>query len=194
MIKTQKYVIISVLFVLLIVPIFFGVYLEYLYVKELSLLTILYVIIGLILFLILNKIIINYGYTNKSIEAMRKQDVINAFINNNKINLLLIFPMIMINEELLFRYYLIGFLIDQLKYGVIMAMIISSLLFSLYHIHSWFTFKNVRILMLNLVYSFLLGLYNSYVVIILGIFPCILIHFGLALSMHYNLYKKYYKE
>jgi membrane protease YdiL (CAAX protease family) len=100
----------------------------------------------------------------------------------------------MINEELLFRYYLIGFLVNQLKYGIIAAIIISSLLFSLYHIHCWFSFKNLRILMLNLIYSFLLGLYNSYVVIILGIFPCILIHFGLALSLYYDLYKKYYEQ
>ena len=134
--KIRKYTILTTLCIILIIPIFFGIYSEYLYVRKLNLFVILILLFGMLMLLLIGKLIGIYGYDNESIENMRKHDVIEALINKtNKLRLWLFFPIIMVIEELIFRYYCIGFLINQVDVDVIMAIIISSLVFSLFHIH-----------------------------------------------------------
>ncbi|MFX1501949.1 MAG: CPBP family intramembrane glutamic endopeptidase [Promethearchaeota archaeon] len=126
---------------------------------------------------------------------MRKHDVTNALINrNNRIVIWVFFPLTMIMEELIFRYYLIGFLNYSLNLEDFSVILISSLIFSLYHIHTWFSFKNLTILLVNLIYTFLMGLYIGYLFLNIGIIPSILIHYVLALSLYYNIYKRYTKK
>ena len=193
--KIRKYTILTTLCIILIIPIFFGIYSEYLYVRKLNLFVILILLLGMLMLLLIGKLIGIYGYDNESIENMRKHDVIEALINKtNKLRLWLFFPIIMVIEELIFRYYCIGFLINQVDVDVIMAIIISSLVFSLFHIHIWFSFKNLRILLINLGYSFLIGLFNGYTFITLGLFPCIGIHYALAIYLYYIIYRKYFKK
>ena len=192
--KIRKYTILTTLFVILIIPIFFRIYIEYLIVRELNLFVILILLLGLITLLLIGKLIGTYGYDSESIEKMKKHDIIEALINkSNKIRLWLFFPIIMVIEELIFRYYCIGFLLNQLDVDVIAAIVISSLIFSLFHIHLWFSYKNLRILLINLGYSFLLGLFNGYILLTLGIFPCVGIHYALAMYLYYSIYKKYFK-
>ncbi|MFX1388395.1 MAG: type II CAAX prenyl endopeptidase Rce1 family protein, partial [Promethearchaeota archaeon] len=182
------------LLIILTTPMFFGVYLEYFTIKELDWFIIVIFIIGLLVLLFLGKIIEIFGYNNKNVEVMRKQDVINTFINkNNKIIIWFFFPIIIIIEELIFRYYSLGILVHVLELDSIIAIPISSLIFSLFHIHIWFRYKNLTILLINLGYPFLMGLYIGYVFLKLGIIPSIIIHYTIALTLYYNIYRRYFK-
>ncbi|TFF99169.1 MAG: CPBP family intramembrane metalloprotease, partial [Promethearchaeota archaeon] len=177
----RKYVILGILLIILVIPMFLGIYLEYLFLQKLNSFVILILILGLLILLLIGKLIGIYGYDSESIEKMKKHDVINTMINkDNRIRLWLFFPIIMIIEELIFRYYIIGFLLNQLELEVIFAIFISSLIFSLYHVHTWFSYKNLRILLIYVVYSFLLGFFNGCILLTLGIFPCVGIHSALA--------------
>ncbi len=100
MAKIRKYTILGIIFIFLIIPIVLGIYNEYLYIRELNLMVIFILVIGMIIFLIVNKLIEVYGYNVQSFEAIKNQDVINALINNdNKPIIWIFFPMIMIIEE-----------------------------------------------------------------------------------------------
>ena len=194
MIKVRKYIILSSLLTILIIPMFFGIFLEYFTIIELNWFIILIFIIGLLMLLFMGKIIEIYGYNNKNVEIIRKQDVISAFVNrNNKLIIWLFFPVIIIIEELVFRYYTIGILVHMLEFESVVAIFISSLAFSLFHIHIWVRYKNLSILLINLGYPFLMGLYNGYIFLKLGIIACIIIHYIIVLTLYYNLYTRYFK-
>ncbi|TFG20947.1 MAG: CPBP family intramembrane metalloprotease [Promethearchaeota archaeon] len=192
--KIRKYTTLGISLIILIIPMFLGIYIEYLFLHDLNLFVILILIFSLLILLLIGKLIGIYGYDSESIEKMKKHDVIDVMINkDNRIRLWLFFPIIMIIEELIFRYYIIGFLLNQLDLEVIFAILISSLIFSLYHVHTWFAYKNLRILLIYLGYSFLLGLFNGCILLTLGIFPCVGIHSALAMYFYYSIYKKYFK-
>jgi len=126
---------------------------------------------------------------------MKQHDVIDSLIENkNKSVLIIFFLLTMVMEELIFRYYVIGFLLLQLRLEVFWGLVISSVIFSLYHIHTWFSYKNVRITMIYIGYSFFMGLFLGYTLLTVGIFPCILIHSSLAFMMYFSIYKKHFKQ
>jgi len=173
---------------------FFGVFLDYFTIKELNWFIIFIFIIGISVLLFLGKIVETFGYNNKNVEVIRKQDVVNALIlQDNRIIIWIFFPIIIVIEELVFRYYIIGILVDLLNLESIIAIFISSLAFSLFHIHIWFRYKNLTILLINIGYPFLMGIYIGYIFLKLGIIPCILIHYIIALSLYYNIYRRYFK-
>ncbi len=190
----KKSTVISIISVVLIIPILFGVYTENFIVRDADLYTILLLILGFSLLLFIGKIINFFGFNNYDIEIMRRHDVINAFINNNRIVLWIFFPVTMIMEELIFRYYLISFLATTLQLKIILSILISSIAFSLYHIHTWFSYKSQAILLINLSYTLLLGLYLGYLFYTLGFIVCILIHYLIALYLYYNLYRKNFRK
>ena len=190
----KKSTVISIISVVLIVPILFGLYTENFIVRDADLYTILLLILGFSLLLFIGKIINFFGFNNYDIELMRRHDVINAFINNNRIVLWIFFPVTMIMEELIFRYYLISFLATTLQLKLILSILISSIAFSLYHIHTWFSYKSQAILLINLSYTLLLGLYLGYLFFTLGFVVCILIHYLIALYLYYNLYRKNFRK
>ena len=190
----KKSTVISIISVVLIIPILFGVYTENFIVRYADLYTILLLILGFSLLLFIGKIINFFGFNNYDIELMRRHDVINAFINNNRIVLWIFFPVTMIMEELIFRYYLISFLATTLQLKLILSILISSIAFSLYHIHTWFSYKSQAILLINLSYTLLLGLYLGYLFFTLGFVVCILIHYLIALYLYYNLYRKNFRK
>ena len=187
----KKYLAIISTVILLLIPIFFGIYANFLTVSEISLEIMLLLLIGFVLLLALGKVMEMFLYGKKSKEKMKQHDVIRAFLNEEgKIVLLVFFPLTMIMEELIFRYYLIGFLLSPLNLEIISTIMISSLIFSLYHVHTWFRLKDLKILISYLIFSFILGIYNAYLLFTLGIFACIIVHFSLVFMMYYNLYKK----
>lgn len=81
----KKSTVISSISIVLIIPILFGVYTENFIVRDADLYTILLLILGFSLLLFIGKIINYFGFNNYDIELMRRHDVINAFINNNRI-------------------------------------------------------------------------------------------------------------
>jgi len=187
----KKYLAIISTVIVLTIPIFFGIYADFLTISEINFKILLLLLIGFVLLLVLGKVMELFLYGKKSKDKMKKHDVIKAFLNEEgKIVLLVFFPLTMIMEELIFRYYLIGFLLNHLNLEVISTIMISSLIFSLYHIHTWFRFKDLKILISYLIFSFILGIYNAYLLFTLGIFACIIVHFSLVFVTYYNLYKK----
>ena len=187
----KKYLTIAIVVIFLIIPIFFGVYIDFLIVSELSLGVVLFVLIGFAFLLVLGKVMEHLMYSETSKELMKKHDVIKALLNGNDIKVLLFFfPLTMVMEELIFRYYLIGIFLYQLNAGTILAILISSVIFSLYHLHIWFRFKDLKILITYLITSFLLGIYNGYILITLGIFACVIVHIILVFILYYSLYQK----
>ena len=104
MIKIRKYVILGLLLIALLIPMFFGIYIKYLFITEVNSSVIFILFFGLLIFLLLNKLIAVYSYNNKSFQAIKEQDVINAFMSrNNKVIIWIFLPMIMAIEELIFR-------------------------------------------------------------------------------------------
>jgi membrane protease YdiL (CAAX protease family) len=192
--KKIKYSLILIIFLLLTIPIYFNVFLDFLFINEFNLIIFFVLVIGFLTLLLIGKVIEVYGYNAEIIEVMEKHDVINSFINNNsKLISGLEFLVIITIEELIFRYYLIGLLIIQSHLGEMLVILISSIIFSIFHIHTWFSYKNVRILFVFLIYSFFLGLFNGYLLLTLGIIPCILAHYSLAYISYYGIYIRYFK-
>jgi len=188
---SRKYLTITFAVIILIVPLFFGIYTEFLIVNDFSLFILVYLLIGFVFLLGLGKAMEHFMYKGASKETMKHHDVIKALLNKNgKTILFVFFPLTMIMEEFIFRYYLMGLLLFQLKLGFILVILISSVVFSLYHLHIWFKFKNLKILISYLISSFLLAIYNGYLLITLGIFVCIIVHTILVFILYYNLYKK----
>ena len=188
---SKKYLFITLAVIILIFPLFFGIYTEFLIINDFTLFILAYLVIGFVFLLVLGKVMEHFMYKGANKEIMKHHDVINALLNKNgKIILLVFFPLTMIMEEFIFRYYLMGLLLFQLKLGLILVILISSVFFSLYHLHIWFKFKNLKILISYLISSFLLAIYNGYLLITLGIFACIIVHTILVFILYYNLYKK----
>ncbi len=187
----KKYLAITITVILLIIPIFFGIYIDFLVAGEISLEILLFLLIGFAFLLGLGKLMEFLMYSEKSKELMKGHDVITALLNGNDVKVLLIFfPLTMVMEELIFRYYLIGVFLYELNVSILLATIISSVIFSLYHLHIWFRFKNLKILITYLITSFLLGIYNAFILLTLGIFACVIVHIILVFILYYNLYKK----
>ncbi len=186
-----KYLTITVVVILLIIPVFFGIYIDFLFVSEISLGIILFLLIGFVFLLGFGKLMEFLMYGEKSKELMKQHDVVKALMNGNDVFVLLVFfPLTMIMEEFIFRYYLVGILLYQLKLGLFLAILISSIVFSLYHLHIWFKFKNLKILISYLMSSFLIAIYNACLLITLGILACIMTHSILVFILYFNLYKK----
>jgi len=190
----KKFTVISVLSILLSIPIFAGVYVENLVGREFGLFEVLSLILGFTMLLLIGMIINSYGFNPKNLELIKSHEVINSLIYGNKKILWFFFPMTMIMEELIFRYYTISFLISTLQVEIIMSILISSVAFSLYHMHTWFRYKNLTILLTNLCYTLLLGLFNGYIFFTFGIIPCIAIHYTIAFYLYFSLYRKYFKN
>ena len=189
----KKFTIIAISTVFLVIPIFFGVYTEFFLAGDLELYVILFLILGFFLFLLIGWGINSFSFNKTDIELMRNHNVIMALINGNHISLWFFFPITMIMEELIFRYYLLSFLASTLQMEITISILISSLVFSLYHIHTWFSYKSQKILAVNLSFAFLLGVFNGYLFFTLGIIPCIIIHYLIAFYLYYNLYRKNYR-
>ncbi|TFF87972.1 MAG: CPBP family intramembrane metalloprotease [Promethearchaeota archaeon] len=119
---------------------------------------------------------------------MKDHEIVFAFSEKSYQSTLIFFSITMIVEELIFRYYLLGILITIIE--VNLAILISALAFSIYHLHIWFRFRNLRVLLSYMVYSFLLGILNGYIFYYLGIIICILVHIFLVLYIYYMVFKR----
>ena len=191
----QKYAIICLISLILTIPLFFDFYTEYLFISEFSLYTLFFFLGGIFILLSIGELIDMFGFTKDSLDIIKKHDVIDVLIEKrNRIAIFSLFLITMIMEELIFRNYLINLFIHTLKLQVILGIFLSSITFSLYHIHIWFNYKDLRIFVIYLINSFLLGLFNSIMFLTLGLITCIIIHTSLAFLFYFNLYKRYFKK
>lgn len=195
MINQIKYLIISLITCLLIIPIFFGFYNKFLFGRGINLAFVILMIILVITILFFAKIVEIYCYDEKTVNLMRFHDVICVLITKrNKAILWIFFPLTMVMEELIFRYYLISFIVFQLKSEDVFAIIVSSIIFALYHVHFLLKFRNARIVLIFVGFSFLLGLLNGFILLTIGLIPCILVHYSIAFLMYYSFYRRYFKN
>jgi len=191
----EKYILISGLLIILVVPIFLGVFNQFLLLSQIDLIDIIYLVFGFAVLLLIGLLISIFVYDTKSLVLMKNHDVINSLITrNNRLVLILFFPLTMIMEELIFRYYILGILLIELKLETLAAVLTSSLIFSIYHIHFWFRFKNLRITLTYMIYSFLLGLFTAYILINFNIFISIIAHYLIAYIIYFSLFEKKYKN
>jgi len=187
----NKHYLIIICIILCIIPLFFGINVKYLLVSQFNLPILAYIISCILFLYLLGKIIEKYAYTTKLLEIIAHHDLISALIRkNDNWVLFFFFPLTMVMEEFIFRFYSIGILRNAINLEIIESIIVSSLIFSLYHVHFWFKFKSLRITIIFIGYSFFLGLINGFVLITLGLTFCILIHYLLAFTSYFNLSKK----
>jgi len=174
----------------LLIPIFFGFQVNYLFPFTLhyTFWDILIISFGSLILLLLGYFIIIRAYDKKDLQSIESHEVVSGFISHEYTSVLIIFLITMGMEELIFRFYILGLLNLFLDLGV--AILLASGIFSLYHIHVWFSFKSYKILGSYLIYAFLLGLLTGFVFFKLGLFVCILIHFGMVLIIYWKIARK----
>ncbi|TKJ20358.1 MAG: hypothetical protein CEE43_12620 [Promethearchaeota archaeon Loki_b32] len=164
-------------------------------ISVINLVSIVILVFGISSLLLIGILIEVFAYNNHLFEIIQNHDVINALIHkNNRLIVWIFFSITMIMEELIFRYYSISILNSYLNSQYFLIILISSITFSLYHIHIWFSFKNLKILFINLIHPFLMGLYLGFIFFSLGFISCVIAHYTIAFFMHYNLYRRYYKN
>lgn len=173
---------------ILIIPILFGINIEYLFIRSFDLVIILFLLIGCVILFFGGILLIKIVFRKEALEKMKKHEVVLAFQKKDKMTLLFWFPLTMVMEELIFRYYLTGFI--DILLPPIDTIFLSAIIFGIYHFHVWFLFKNLKIVFSYIGYSFLLGLILGFTLLTLGLFPCIFIHFSLILFIYYKISKK----
>jgi membrane protease YdiL (CAAX protease family) len=195
LINQIKYLSITLATCFLLIPIFFGFYKELLFGRGVNLLFVISTVFLVLALLCFAKIVEIYGYDEETVNLMQFHEVIYGLITKrNKAILWIFFPLTMVMEELIFRYYLIGFIVFQLRSEEIYAIIVSSIIFALYHVHFLLKFRNARIVIIFVGFSFLLGLLNGFILLNIGLFPCILVHYLIALLTYYSFYRRYFKN
>ncbi len=147
---------------------------------------------GLFFFLILSELLIELVLKKYYLDELKKHDMINAFITKNRKILFLMFPITMLMEELLFRYYLA--ILIFVYFGAIASILISSAFFALYHFHFLNLFKKTGLILVFVGYSFLLGIYLTYLLLNFGLMSCIILHFGIVYFTYYEIYRKQIKK
>ncbi|TFG25810.1 MAG: CPBP family intramembrane metalloprotease [Promethearchaeota archaeon] len=193
--RHNKDILIIVVVLSSLIPLFFGYNVQNIIIFSFNSIPFLYVISGIVLLFLLGRIIFSKIIDEKSISKMKGHELIESFINKNeKWVKWVIFPLTMVMEELLFRFYAIIVIIDLINLNSILAILISSSIFSIYHIHFWFRYHDFRIFLSYLILSFFLGVLNGYVFIHNGLIPCVLIHYGMAFELYFYLYRKFYAE
>jgi membrane protease YdiL (CAAX protease family) len=140
------------------------------------------------MYVIIGRLIPNYIYNENSLRIIVKQEVVYSFSTKSYSNILIFFPITMIIEELIFRFYLLGLFFEVLNVHI--AILFGAVIFSVYHIHFWFAFKNLKVVTTYMIFSFFLGLLNGYIFNYFGLVVCIVFHSFSVLDVYYQLYKK----
>ncbi|MHA1727407.1 MAG: CPBP family glutamic-type intramembrane protease [Promethearchaeota archaeon] len=133
------------------------------------------------------------------------------YFAENRFSTILSFTLNMIIEEIVFRYYLLGIILNYLDYSMIetfnsfnyiqvfyffIPILLSAVIFSIYHIHIYFWTKSAHLTAMFIVMSFFLGLLLGLVFIYCGVIFAVIIHwisvyFAYKLiAFHYSVKEK----
>jgi membrane protease YdiL (CAAX protease family) len=181
-----------IIVIILLLPLFFGYNIQYLFFNPLNTLHFIIISCGTIILLLFGYFFITPFINPQQLEEIKKHEVIDAFLRKDYSALYMGFLLSMILEELIFRFYIGGILIDY--FALYLVVLLSSIIFSLYHIHIWFAFKNIRITLMYIGFSFLLGILNGFVLFSLGLFFCIILHYGIVLLCYWKIYTQCLKN
>lgn len=100
------------------------------------------------------------------------------------------FPITIIFEELLFRGII---LVELSNINIISqkyAILLNGIIFSVYHIHIWFSFKNKKITQVFLIFSLWLGIILGFFLFEIGLFGVIFLHWLFAFAIYIHISKK----
>ena len=190
-----KDVIIIIVVIIAIIPLIYGYNLQNIAIITCNFNLIAVLALGLVILFLLGRLIFSTLLDEKSISLMENHDMIDSFIKKNqKWTKWFIFPLTMLMEELIFRFYAMSIIINLIKLSPFFAIILSSSIFAVYHIHFWIRLKNFRIFISFFILSFLLGLLNGYAFIYFGLLACFFIHYGMAFELYSYLYRKFYAK
>ncbi len=193
--EVKKDFIIFVVVLIGLIPLFLGLHAQYLFIINLNLSKLILSLFGIIILFLLGRFIILIIFDAKVIEQMKNHDLVQSFINRNKKSVILFaFPLTMLMEELIFRFYMITYLLDIFHFNDLTVVFFSSFIFALYHLHFWFRFKNFRLFLSYFILSFGLGLFNGFAFLNYGLLVCFFVHFGIAFELYYHLFDKYFKN
>jgi membrane protease YdiL (CAAX protease family) len=115
-------------------------------------------------------------YLGDNITKFENHLVVSGLKERNYFMLGFVFPMTMLLEEVLFRGFLLGGMILWFQIPRGLAIVSSSVIFSLYHLHVWPSFRDKKILACFMGFSFLLGLACGYFLFEFGLLGSILFH------------------
>lgn len=149
-------------------------------------------LIFLVLFIILSfaGIIIIAKFMGKSIIKMENHIVVGALRESNRFVIWFVFPMTMVFEEVLFRAMLLGSLISYGGLSQWAAILTGAVIFSLYHLHTWPSFKDWRITLSFMGFSFILGIACGYFMFIIGIIGAIALHWFSVFLIFQDIFTK----
>ena len=153
-----------------------------------SIFSILFLILSLLIFEIFAIYIIPV-IQKDSITEMEQHFLVKSIREKNIINIWLFFPLTMLFEELIFRLYIFVFL--YITFGFITAIILGAFTFGLYHIHTWFEFKNKNITYSFIIISTILGIILNILMYYFGLPTCIIVHWVTVFMIFYFIERKF---
>ena len=108
-----------------------------------------------------------------SMIKMKNHIVVKAIREKNRVDLWIIFPVTMVFEELLFRLVLLEILYAY--FGLLTTVLIGTIIFSLYHLHT-LAFKDINITLAFVILAIILGVVLNLLFYYFGLIFCIFIH------------------
>ena len=148
--------------------------------------------LGILVFLLLGELLTIFFFKKESLKELENHVMIKAFNQNDRKILLILFPLTMLMEELIFRLYSLWFL--SLYLETLASILISSIIFGCYHFHFLKVFNNISLVLLFVGYSFLLGLYLAYIFLNFGFLACFLLHYSIIFFTYLEIYRKRFKK
>ncbi len=205
-----------IILILLIIPIFFGTNLVYLLSSfniilvweiELFFIFIAFIAFFYVVCIYLIFFALDYEYP-EYISEIREHPMVKIhlqrdFFVNNRYEILLSYTLSIIFEEFLFRMYLLGFLLNFENFQPIMAfdygyigdffypILSSSILFSGYHIYTFFKAESLSLTVFYMLSSFILGIINGISFIYGGILFSIIVYWIITYSI-YSIIGRHY--
>ncbi len=144
------------------------------------------ILIGLILFTVGYYCITYFG--KNSLEILKKNPVFQNLEARRYLLTLAYFALFMLIEELIFRFYLFSVLRDN--WSEIGGLWVASLIFCLYHINIYLQYKDVRLAVIYILFSFILGVYLTLIFNTFGLIGAFIAHFIGVFLIYFFIWKK----
>lgn len=119
------------------------------------------------------------------------------FFSNNKSEKIISFTLNMILEEFVFRFYVLGWFLNLSGFNIsvnnldfssvfvfIVPIVISSAIFSLYHIHMYIWTRSIFITSLFIVFSFVLGILLGVIFLYCGLIFAVIFHWFIVFYIY----------
>jgi hypothetical protein len=132
-------------------------------------------------FLLFPVIGMNIPIPQESLKKLKAHLIIRGLQERKYYNVFINLPLTMIFEELFFRGVLFVLLLELHLFSILSVIFFSSFIFSIYHFHTWSSFKDKWITLLFIGISFPLGIACAIVTYYLGFIGAILLHWWVVI-------------